>query len=163
MRRRAFNRARWRRARRLRFAHARAVEDLLLWRDPKKSGVVFAGISLLYILLEWTGLSLLTIIANSLLVLVSLSFLWNNIASFAGRYGTWQGQHCSIGTKCRFHLLNAPRRSRPGVPVPETFRSGVSERQVKSYAEFATIYLNKALGMLQRRASQCPAVRLPGS
>lgn len=93
MRRRAFNRARWRRALRLRFAHARAVEDLLLWRDPKKSGVVFAGISLLYILLEWTGLSLLTIIANSLLVLVSLSFLWNNIVSFAGRYGTWQGQH----------------------------------------------------------------------
>ncbi|KAK9827607.1 hypothetical protein WJX81_005741 [Elliptochloris bilobata] len=99
------------------------VEDLLLWRDPKKSGAVFVGITLLYILLQWTGLSLLTIVANSLLILVSCSFLWNNVASFAGRPGVW---------------------------VPETFRSGVSESQVKSYAEMATIYLNKALGFMNR-------------
>jgi len=52
------------------------------------------------------------------------------------------------------------------VPVPETFRSGVSERQVKSYAEFATIYLNKALGMPQAPSelvSCCsPAWKLTG-
>lgn len=47
-----------------------------------------------------------------------------------------------------FSLLIPATPCRPGVPVPETFRSGVSEAQVKSYAETATIYLNKALGTL---------------
>jgi hypothetical protein len=62
-----------------------AVEDLLLWRDPKKSGVVFAGATLAYLLLEWSHFSLLSIIANTLLIAVSVAFLWNNIANFTGR------------------------------------------------------------------------------
>ena len=93
-----------------------AVEDLLLWRDPKKSGAVFVGATLFYILLHWTGLSLLTIVANSLLILVSLSFLWNNIASFAGR---WDAQASSLqSTKCRFvaaaDLVPAAQAGRSG-------------------------------------------------
>ena len=124
-----------------------AVEDLLLWRDPKKSGAVFVGATLFYILLHWTGLSLLTIVANSLLILVSLSFLWNNIASFAGR---WMPKQAA----CRAQIVGLLLLiwclpPRPGVPVPDTFRSGVSESQVKSYAEMATVYLNKALGAAQ--------------
>lgn len=62
-----------------------AVEDLLLWRDPKKSGIVFAGATLAYLLLEWSHFSLLSIIANTLLIAVSVAFLWNNIANFTGR------------------------------------------------------------------------------
>ena len=64
---------------------AGAVEDLLMWRDPKKSGLVFAGVTLGYLLLEWSHYSLLTIIANVLLIAVTVSFLWNNIAGFTGR------------------------------------------------------------------------------
>jgi hypothetical protein len=65
----------------------RAVEDLLLWRDPKKSGVVLAGATLAYLLLEWSHFSLLSIVANTLLVAVSVAFLWNNIANFTHRCG----------------------------------------------------------------------------
>ena len=64
---------------------APAVENLLLWRDPKKSGIVVAGATLAYLLLEWSHFSLLSIIANTLLVAVSVAFLWNNVANFTGR------------------------------------------------------------------------------
>lgn len=62
-----------------------AVEDLLLWRDPRRSGLVLTGITAVYILLEWSHLSLLRIVSHSLLAAVTLSFLWNNIASFTNR------------------------------------------------------------------------------
>ena len=62
-----------------------AVEALLLWRDPAKTGGVFAGITLLYLLLEWSRFSLLTLIANVLLFLVVLTFLWNNLAQFINK------------------------------------------------------------------------------
>ena len=57
------------------------MEDLLLWRDVRKSAVVFVGITLLYILLEWSHLSLLRIVSHTLLAIVTVSFLWNNIAT----------------------------------------------------------------------------------
>ncbi len=63
----------------------RAVEKILLWRDPVKSGVVLGGATLAYLLLEWSHFSLLSIVANTLLIAVSVAFLWNNIASFTGR------------------------------------------------------------------------------
>ena len=63
------------------------MEDLLLWRDPKKSGVVLAGATLAYLLLEWSHFSLLSTVANTLLVAVSVAFLWNNIANFTSRWG----------------------------------------------------------------------------
>jgi hypothetical protein len=62
-----------------------AVEGLLLWRDVRKSGVVLAGITLVYILLEWSNLSLLRIVSHSLLAVVTLSFLWSNIANFTNK------------------------------------------------------------------------------
>lgn len=99
------------------------VEDLLLWRDPKKSGIVFAGATLAYLLLEWSHFSLLSIIANTLLIAVSVAFLWNNIANFTGR---------------------------PGVPVPDVVRHGVSDSQIKSGAERLTTILNKLLAFANR-------------
>ena len=56
-----------------------------MWRDPVKSGVVLGGATLAYLLLEWSNISLLSIVANTLLIAVSVAFLWNNIASFTGR------------------------------------------------------------------------------
>lgn len=99
------------------------VEDLLLWRDPKKSGVVLGGATLLYLILDVSGLSLLSIVANTLLIAVSISFLWNNIASFTGR---------------------------PGVPVPAVVRHGVSDSQMKSGAEKTTAIINKILAFTNR-------------
>jgi len=51
----------------------------------RKSGVVLAGITLAYILLEWSNLSLLKIVSHSLLAVVTLSFLWSNIANFTNK------------------------------------------------------------------------------
>ena len=62
-----------------------AVEDTLLWRDVKVSAAVFVGLTGLYLLLEWSGLSLLTIISNTLLAVISIAFLWNNVANFTGK------------------------------------------------------------------------------
>ena len=62
-----------------------AVEYILLWRDPAKSGAILGAISVAYILLEWTKYSLLQIMANLLLFAVSAAFLWSNLASFTGR------------------------------------------------------------------------------
>ena len=63
-----------------------AVEGLLLWRDPVKTGGVFAGITLVYLLLEWSHYSLLTVIARVGLFAVVGSFLWNNLAQFINKY-----------------------------------------------------------------------------
>ena len=47
---------------------------------------MLAGITLAYLLLEWSHLSLLRIVSHTLLAVVTVSFLWNNIASFTNRY-----------------------------------------------------------------------------
>jgi len=62
-----------------------AVESILLWRDPRKSGAILGGATLAYLLLEWSSFSLLSVVANTLLIAVSAAFLWNNIANFTGR------------------------------------------------------------------------------
>ncbi len=58
------------------------MDALLLWQDPRKSGIVFGGITAAYILLEWTKYSLINLVANFLLIAVIGAFLWNNVANF---------------------------------------------------------------------------------
>lgn len=99
------------------------VEGLLLWRDVRKSGVVLAGITLAYILLEWSNLSLLKIVSHSLLAVVTLSFLWSNIANFTNK---------------------------AGVPIPAFVRNGVSESQVRQFAETAVGPINRILAFVKR-------------
>ena len=62
-----------------------AVENLLLWRDPIKTGGVFGVITLVYLLLEWTHFSLLRLVANTLLGVVCIAFLWSNGAQFLNK------------------------------------------------------------------------------
>ena len=57
----------------------------MLWRDVKVSAGAFVALTLLYLLLEWSGYSLLTIISNTLLALVSVAFIWSYVAKFTGR------------------------------------------------------------------------------
>jgi hypothetical protein len=99
------------------------VEGLLLWRDVRKSGVVLAGITLVYILLEWSNLSLLRIVSHSLLAVVTLSFLWSNIANFTNK---------------------------SGVPIPAFVKNGVSESEVRQFAEQAVGPINKLLAFVKR-------------
>ena len=44
------------------------VNDLLLWRVPAKSAAVVGGATAAYLALEWSGVSVVSIIANSLLL-----------------------------------------------------------------------------------------------
>jgi Reticulon len=62
----------------------RAVEDILLWRTWEKSLVIVVTVSAAYLMLEWTGVNLLKLLANSLLCLIVASFVYNNVATFAG-------------------------------------------------------------------------------
>lgn len=102
------------------------VEDLLLWRDVKKSGIVFGSITVAYLLLEWSGMSLLTILADALLLAVLVAFLWANIGSVLGR---------------------------PGPPVPEILQKGVTDADLKAATEAVKGPLNKALAFLGRLAA----------
>ena len=61
------------------------VNDLLLWRVPSKSAAVVGGATLAYLALEWSGVSIVSMGANTLLVVVTAAFVWNNVASFIGR------------------------------------------------------------------------------
>ena len=56
-----------------------------MWRDVKVSGAVFVACTLDYLLLEWSGLSLLTIVSNALLLVVAVAFIWNLVANFTGK------------------------------------------------------------------------------
>ena len=49
----------------------RAAEDVLLWRDPKISGAYFVGITLVYLLLEWSNWSVPVFMEASELPLAS--------------------------------------------------------------------------------------------
>jgi hypothetical protein len=61
------------------------VNDLLLWRNPTKSAAVVGGVTAAYLALEWSGLSVVSIVANALLLVVAAAFVWNNVAGFIGR------------------------------------------------------------------------------
>ena len=56
-----------------------------MWRDPVRTGGIFGVVTLVYLLLEWSNYSLLSLIANGLLVLVCIAFLWSNGASFLNK------------------------------------------------------------------------------
>ncbi|KAK9829845.1 hypothetical protein WJX72_008236 [[Myrmecia] bisecta] len=99
------------------------VEDLLLWRDPRKSGAAFAAVTVAYLILEWSNFNLLTVLANTSLLAIVVAFLWNNIASFTGR---------------------------GGVPVPALLRQGITEQQARGAAEQGRTVLNKLLAFANR-------------
>jgi hypothetical protein len=62
-----------------------AVEDLLLWHNVPKSAAVVGAATALYILLEWSGIPLLTWLSNACLVAVIGCALWAFGARFMNR------------------------------------------------------------------------------
>jgi hypothetical protein len=63
-----------------------AVEDLLLWHNVPKSAAVVGGATALYVLLEWSGIPLLTWLSNACLAVVICCALWAFAARFMNRY-----------------------------------------------------------------------------
>lgn len=54
-----------------------AVEDLLMWRDPTKSGIVFGATTVVYLVIDWSGLSTLDILMYLVFLGTLGSLLWN--------------------------------------------------------------------------------------
>jgi riboflavin kinase len=103
-----------------------AVEELLLWRDPVRSGLVLGGVTALYILCEWTNRSLISLASSVAALLVATSFVWASLAAWLNR---------------------------PGPPVPRLLREGISESQAKSLVDSYTPMVNKGLALLYRIAT----------
>ena len=57
------------------------VEDLLLWRDPKKSGIALGGATALFLTLQLASFNVISTTAYALISLILGCFLWNNVAS----------------------------------------------------------------------------------
>jgi len=99
---------------------APAVEDLLLWKDPKKSGVCLAACTGAYMLFEKSGFTLISLLCNIFLVFTCTAFLWANIAPMMNK----------------------------GVPaVPKL---DVSEDQIKRVGESITKGINSGLSLAHR-------------
>ncbi|CAM0957184.1 unnamed protein product [Alopecurus aequalis] len=59
--------------------------DLVLWRDMKTSGSILAGVTVIWLLFEGIGYHLLTFLCHSLIVFLTVCFVWSNAASFINR------------------------------------------------------------------------------
>lgn len=86
------------------------VEDVLLWRNPVTSGAILGGITVLYLLLEWSGIPMLAWLSNVVLVALLGTLIWAQVAK----------------------VLNKPG---PGELLPPVFRTGIDEATWRSVSE----------------------------
>ena len=98
-----------------------------MWKEPVRSGAVLSGVAMLYFVFERSGYTLLTILANLLLVLVVGTFVWSTASS----------------------LSNG---SLPAVPVPDPANPEALEKAFDSFSERCKVLVNKTLGMAHRLA-----------
>jgi len=59
--------------------------DLVLWRDKQTSGSILAGVTVIWLLFEGIGYHLLTFLCHTLIVFLTVWFVWSNAASFVNR------------------------------------------------------------------------------
>lgn len=62
-----------------------SAADLVLWRDKQTSGSILAGVTVIWLLFEGIGYHLLTFFCHSLIVFLTVCFVWANAASFINR------------------------------------------------------------------------------
>jgi hypothetical protein len=62
-----------------------SAADLVLWRDKHTSGSILAGVTVVWLLFEGIGYHLLTFLCHSLIVFLTVCFVWSNAASFINR------------------------------------------------------------------------------
>jgi hypothetical protein len=100
-----------------------AVEELLLWRDPVRSGLTLGAATVAYILLVWSHRSLISLVAMLAAIVVATCFVWSSLAAYLNR---------------------------PGPPVPRLLREGISESQAKQLVDSYVPMVNRALALLYR-------------
>merc|ERR1719321_1205650 len=103
---------------------SKEVEELLLWDDPIKSGVMVGGATVAYVLFHCSGYTALNIVCNLLLVGVIGTFVWSIIAQLLGK---------------------------PEFPIPEPKPEAI-EKLVDCAGTQSKTYTNKAVGIFYRIA-----------
>ena len=59
------------------------MNDLLLWRNPIKSGVALLAVSAVYAFFKYSKFNLLVVFLYALISLTLGCFLWNSYADFS--------------------------------------------------------------------------------
>ncbi|GLI60028.1 hypothetical protein VaNZ11_002093 [Volvox africanus] len=97
------------------------VEDLILWRNPKQSGFVFAGANLAFLAYALNPFPATTIICYAVAISSLATFIWASIGHFV---------------------------SKSGPPVPALLTRGLSEDEAKKFVDAALPVVNKVLASL---------------
>lgn len=63
------------------------VASILLWKDLKTSGFIILSVITLWYFFERSGLNLITLAADFLMIAVSAIFIWAQVASFLNKSG----------------------------------------------------------------------------
>jgi reticulon-3 len=63
------------------------VADILLWKEWKTSLAIAASVTLLWFAFEISSFTLVTLIADLLMVAISVTFVWAQVASFLNKPG----------------------------------------------------------------------------
>lgn len=61
------------------------VADIILWREAKLSAAILACVTIVYIVFEWLGCHVLSVLSIVALVVFGALFLWSNAAAFVKR------------------------------------------------------------------------------
>lgn len=105
---------------------SKEVEDLLLWANPVKSGGVVGAATVVYLLFDWSGYTMVALLCNLLMLAVVGCFLWQHGSSLVGR---------------------------PGPPIPTALIEGFSQDQFRDLAEKFRVEVNKVLAIAGRLVS----------
>eukprot|EP00898_Chlorokybus_atmophyticus_P003841 jgi/Chlat1/4458/Chrsp29S04411 len=62
-----------------------ATSDLLLWKNPVASGSALGVVAFFYLALQWFNYTLVSLLANLLLIVVVVTFLWSHAAALLKR------------------------------------------------------------------------------
>lgn len=100
---------------------SKPVEDLLLWRDVKKTAAVFGSVTVVFLALMLNKYPFITLLCYLLSVLSAACFLWAQFGSIMHRNGP---------------------------PVPAILKEGVSEEQMRRFSESLRPLVNKALAYI---------------
>lgn len=59
--------------------------DILLWRRAKISAAILSSVTIVYVLFEWLGCHVLSVVSTGALIVLAVLFSWSNLATFLKR------------------------------------------------------------------------------
>ena len=105
-----------------------------MWRDARLSGSIFGGLTVGYLGLEWSFLSVFCLAAYALLTVIGGLLVWHCAAPFVNMSFRHGYQTLIVHVHCR------------DPPIPSFIRDGLSEEDVKKQVERILPRVNEVLG-----------------